>query len=458
MDRPDSASGRDAVSGGADVIDELPAGPLVIIDDDPADRLMLRELLAAGTFAGTEVREAVNRRQGLRQVTADTVCVIVDYMLGDDSGLDVIAELRARFRAMPIILVTGQGDEEVTVEALRRGADDYLSKAKLGPEPLVRAIRGAVTRQQHAEAARLSNERLELFAELTDSAADLLFIVDAQTDQIILANLAARRTLGRVNDDLMIRPSPVANLFRSGESTWNAIRGQLNHVWNVRFETEIWAGGYSGRAVEVSARLVTRKLTSYIVCIARDIAEQRRLQSELLRLATLDPVTELPRMEAFRAHWGQCVAAAAPELKVGVVCVVQMLRLQGAGFSVTSGSRADWRGRVGRQISQAAERSGGVAGVDTETVFLLAFPCATHDEAEAFLLNLNDELQALAQQQPKAPLSSSTILRTDCAVGAVLGPIADMGAESRFRAARELSDDARFRSDGLLIRDVDAKE
>ena len=60
-------------------------------------------------------------------------CLFLDYHLGAQTGLDVLADIRGAGNDVPVITLTGQGNEAVAVEAMKRGAQDYLSKADLTP-------------------------------------------------------------------------------------------------------------------------------------------------------------------------------------------------------------------------------------------------------------------------------------------------------------------------------------
>jgi signal transduction histidine kinase len=71
-------------------------------------------------------------------------CVILDYRLGPYCGLETLRAIRERGDDTAIVLVAGLGTEMVAVEALQRGAQDYLAKSALAPEVLQRAITNAV--------------------------------------------------------------------------------------------------------------------------------------------------------------------------------------------------------------------------------------------------------------------------------------------------------------------------
>jgi CheY-like chemotaxis protein len=93
----------------------------------------------------------------------------VSDRLGGDDGIELIRELRAGGLTVPLLLLTGHGDEEVAVRALKAGAADYLAKRRLTPQAVGRALRHAL---------ELANE-----AGLRRRAEDALRLKDAQLEE-----------------------------------------------------------------------------------------------------------------------------------------------------------------------------------------------------------------------------------------------------------------------------------
>ena len=134
---------------------------LLVIDDDAVDRkAVARALKALGD--GYQLREAHDGRQGVALAVAESFdCILVDYNLPDMNGLDLLAELREHTDvAAPIVMLTGSGDESVAVEAMKRGADDYLPKSRLEPAALARVVSSAI--DNHSRQNRRSNDQQEL--------------------------------------------------------------------------------------------------------------------------------------------------------------------------------------------------------------------------------------------------------------------------------------------------------
>src|SRR5690349_21445319 len=104
----------------------LPRGRILVIDDEPDIRESLETLLSSEDY---RVDLAANAAEGQKRLEASTYdLVLLDLMMPDKSGLQVLEEVRERDRDTPIFMITAYGSVEGAVEALKRGANDYFPK------------------------------------------------------------------------------------------------------------------------------------------------------------------------------------------------------------------------------------------------------------------------------------------------------------------------------------------
>ncbi len=101
-------------------------GKVLVIDDELDIREGLELLL---TSEGYDVEQAQNGTEGLERLENRAYdLVLLDLMMPDISGMEVLSEVRRRDRETPIFMITAYGSVEAAVEALKLGANDYFSK------------------------------------------------------------------------------------------------------------------------------------------------------------------------------------------------------------------------------------------------------------------------------------------------------------------------------------------
>jgi len=139
-------------------------GNILIIDDEASLRHSLTRILKIAHF---DVTTAEDGRQALSLVNASTYdLVYLDIRLPDLDGLQVLKEIRKRYPALPVILLTAYGSLQTALEALRLGATDYLLKP-LDPEVLVARTR-IILEEQAVE-----RRRREIREEITSLQNEL---------------------------------------------------------------------------------------------------------------------------------------------------------------------------------------------------------------------------------------------------------------------------------------------
>src|SRR5271169_162085 len=104
----------------------LPKGRILVVDDEADIRESLETLLC---LEGYTVELAQNGAEGLRRTEgANYDMVLLDLMMPDRSGMEVLREIRERDTETPVFMITAYGSVEVAVTALKNGANDYFSK------------------------------------------------------------------------------------------------------------------------------------------------------------------------------------------------------------------------------------------------------------------------------------------------------------------------------------------
>jgi signal transduction histidine kinase len=129
----------------------MPPLKLLLVDDDELDRMAVRRVLR-GLRMEVVVDERGSRDEALQALASTTFdCVLLDYQLPGSNGLETLAAIRAAGIRVPVVALTGQGDEELAVSLMKAGAADYLTKSGLAPERLERSLRYAIALHRSEE-------------------------------------------------------------------------------------------------------------------------------------------------------------------------------------------------------------------------------------------------------------------------------------------------------------------
>jgi PAS domain S-box-containing protein len=145
---------------------------ILLVEDNPADIRMVRELLGETCLAGSPVEVAPTAAEAVERLsTAPFDVVLLDLFLPDARGLEAFARAHAAAPDVAAIVLSGLDDEQSAARAVLGGAQDYLLKARLDPDVLVRSIRygiernamvvqlrEALLRKQEAAKAQLQSE------------------------------------------------------------------------------------------------------------------------------------------------------------------------------------------------------------------------------------------------------------------------------------------------------------
>jgi PAS domain S-box-containing protein len=146
---------------------------VLYVEDNPHDAdLARRELARHAPQIHLEIALSLSAARARLAAGPAPDLVLVDLRLPDGSGLELLAEVRQQGLPLAVVVLTGQGDEETAVAALKAGADDYLTKKEgyLGRLPL--ALEAALARHR-AEASRRAGVLRVLYAEHNAADADL---------------------------------------------------------------------------------------------------------------------------------------------------------------------------------------------------------------------------------------------------------------------------------------------
>jgi signal transduction histidine kinase len=136
---------------------------VLLVEDNPGDARLAQEVLADAGSGRFEVVHAARLSDALELLADPGIhVVLLDLSLPDASGMETVDLIQAGHPYMPIVVLSGLDDDVVALEAVQRGAQDYLAKGEGSSEVMARSIRYAIERKREQRLLMEEKERAEL--------------------------------------------------------------------------------------------------------------------------------------------------------------------------------------------------------------------------------------------------------------------------------------------------------
>lgn len=178
---------------------------ILLIEDDLQDQAFIQDCLQSTNIA-SQISIKPDLKSGEDQLKATPFHIIIlDQYLSDGNGIDFLQKLRNAQNDIPVILITGQGDEATAVKAMRAGASDYMSKDKISSESISRSLQHSmesyhlIMRAKQAEINLSENEKR--YRTIVETVSDFIFELNPK-GEIIFVN-SAFKMLGYDREELI---------------------------------------------------------------------------------------------------------------------------------------------------------------------------------------------------------------------------------------------------------------
>ncbi len=275
--------------------DEQPddeSASILLIEDNPTDARYIELLVEELDDGQYELVHVWDLAAGLEQISQESVdVVLLDLNLPDSLGLDTVRTLHSAAPSVPIVVLTATNEDQMAVQALQLGAQDYLPKDGIEPSLLVRSVRYAIERKRLTERAHAHLKAEQLIASLSS----ILIGVD-EKGRVTRWNECAADTFGIPSRTVHGRPLRECDIPWIDEGAADEILSCLSSDVSRKFEDLRFADS-DGRERLLSLTVSPVKTRSGdragLVLLGAETTEKRRLEEQLRQSQKLECVGQL---------------------------------------------------------------------------------------------------------------------------------------------------------------------
>ncbi len=287
---------------------------LLLIEGDPADAKVIQAALADIGYGPFDVESVRQLSDGYERLGKEGIgAVLVDLFLPDSQGIETLDKLLLAAPHVPILVLSGPGDEDIAMQALQRGAQDYLLKGELTSHSLSRALRNMIERKAVEEALFIEKERAQV---TLNSIGDAVLSTDI-SGNVTYLNLAAESLTGWSREEASRRP--VAEVFQiiDGATRQPArnpmeLAVQQNKTVGLTANCILIRRDGLESAIEDSAAPIhdRRGQVTGAVIVFHDVTAARAMSLRMSHLAQHDCLTDLPNRLLLNDRLTRAIASA----------------------------------------------------------------------------------------------------------------------------------------------------
>ncbi|MEZ0609719.1 PAS domain S-box protein [Fibrella sp. WM1] len=265
---------------------------VLLVEDDEDDYILTRTLMGAPENRNLRLDWVEGYEEALERIYADEYDVyLIDYRLGERTGIELIQEATENGCRSPMILLTGQDDQSVDYSAMAIGASDYLVKGRIDAQLLGRSIRYAL---RQAESLAKSIEQEKKYRSLFERSIDAIFVANSNM-AFRDVNPSVEQLLGYTRDELLnMNPARLFDRLDTLRQLRFSVR-EFNQIKD--FETILVSKQGRKRICLISVWAVddANGRPMWYQGIVRDITDQKKAQQELIIAEKLTMTGKLAR-------------------------------------------------------------------------------------------------------------------------------------------------------------------
>ena len=295
---------------------------VLVVDDDDLDRRAVRRALARSGLANADVVEAPDAPTAIRLLTTPNegprfACVLLDYSLAADTGVEVVQAVRAHEVLVPIVMLTGQSDPLTAAASIKAGATDFLTKDLITPERLEQVVRAAMRVGQAEAEARDARDRLDELVKSLAAANERLQQQAAELEQQVEESLVLTEELEEANQQLQ-RARDAADAARVIAEQANQAKSEFLANMSHELRTPLNAiGGYADLLMDEIRGPITAPQRADLERIKRNQRYLLGLINDILNFAKLEAgrVQFTPKTVSMNEALGQLEALVTPQVQ-----------------------------------------------------------------------------------------------------------------------------------------------
>ena len=172
---------------------------IILVEDNPGDAIIIQEMLKEIYDNQFDLHRFQRVDEGLKHLNEDFDIMLLDLNLPDSQGIETFNTMNNHAPELPIIILTGLIDEELAINIVSEGAQDYLVKGQIDKQLLSRSIKYSIERKHIEIDLRNSEEKYRLMVEKIESG---LFLINSK-NEISYVNRQMADMLGYSMDELI---------------------------------------------------------------------------------------------------------------------------------------------------------------------------------------------------------------------------------------------------------------
>ncbi len=267
---------------------------VLLVEDNPTDALLVREDLSprAGVrFEVVHVDELRTALQTLASVRFDVV--LLDLGLPDADGLEAFGRLHRAVPEVPVIILSGRNDEELSIQAVHAGAEDYLVKGQAGEGGLARAIRYTIERWRTKAALQESDAR---FHQVVENIHEALWIFEPDTNRVVYVSPRYTEIWGQPDTRLYTAPHAWTELIHPED------RARVEQNAAARERGDGHGESYRIMRADGAVRWIRHRTFAArdgtgrvrrLIAVAEDTTERKKLEEQFLRSQRMEAIGTL---------------------------------------------------------------------------------------------------------------------------------------------------------------------